>query len=492
MQNLNTKFTPDNGSLLSDPGIINETPSSSSRSSHPRDNSRLETSGCVSRRTLQVSDTATTHMSVACRLPCDDDVRYGLPYLGNDLLKQIADQANIDKAWEQVLKDDGVYLEAKGRRLYKGKRRKRKAPGIDGLTTLETYRKHMEAPIAICEDLLTGKYVPQPVRRVMIDKPNGGQRPLGIPTVMDKVVQRAVLQILEPAIDPFFSNHSHGFRHNHSVHQAAEQVLNYKKKEMKYAVDLDLSSYFDTVDHTRLLHIISILTDDAAFIHLIERILDTEVIIDGVLQQTTAGTPQGGVLSPFLANLFLHPFDRELEQNGNTFVRYADDIVIFCKSRRVGNRILRRITRTFEGYGLKVNEAKTSVLPSEELEFLGLSYSDFVILSAKSMDKFKENIRILTKRGSNAKVNRNMAKFISYLNGWFAHYGRLQTPDQARELNTWLTKRINRQIMQYHGNEPDPMSKALPLWQKAYRRYPHWKDAIELPYPCIRRSPAAL
>ena len=435
----------------------------------------------VSPMALQVpslQNGATNEVKTLCCLVSMHHSKLHLPNLENGLMEEIADHANIAAAWKRLLKDSGQYHEAMGVQCSR-KGRKGKAVGVDRQSTLEAFKEYQQNPQAISDALLSDTYMPQPVRRTMIDKPNGGQRPLGIPTVKDKAVQRAILQILDPKVDPSFSDNSFGFRCDRSVYQAAEHVLKYIGQGKRYAVDLDLSGYFDTVDHQGLLSVLSAMTDDARFLALIQRMLAAGVVVDGVLELTDAGTPQGGVLSPFLANLFLHPFDKLLESRGLCFVRYADDVVILCGSRRAANRVMQAVTRVLESYRLVVNQDKTSVVPTEELEFLGLSYRNDVIgLSVKNAVKVKERIRILTKRQSDAKVKRNMKNLRVYLKGWFAHFGIVRDPHMCQELQGWFLGRIERQLSSYNGVSLDPMAVAISIWEQSCRKFPHWRNII--------------
>ena len=401
-----------------------------------------------------------------------------LPFLGSDLMKVIAEPNNLRKAWFKQLAKDGTLSIVKNG-LADPFYHKGKARGIDGKSVLQAFRRFQKKPQLIMSNLKDGSYQPMPVKRVEIPKTPGKTRSLGIPTALDRTIQVAILRILEPLIDPYFLDQNHGFRPARSVYTAAVQVLQHIKSGKAYVVDVDLSKFFDTVSHDLLMEQLRGITSDPILLDLIWKYLKAGVLVNGEIQPTDEGVPQGGPLSPFLANLFLHQFDLELMRRGYAFVRYADDFLIFSSSRRAGSRIMKTITGILEGISLKVNEEKSSVLHEKDLEYLGFEFQDEIRISAKSIDKFKGNVRSYCKRGSNKSVEKNMGPFRMYLNGWLAHFANIQTQDQCRTIHNWLTNYLAKLTSEYRGTGKDPMLNALPIWLKACRSKDWWRQAID-------------
>lgn len=272
---------------------------------------------------------------------------------GISLIDQVVDRNNLNRAKEKVRKNKG-------------------APGVDGIT-VEELDEHMAKyyPILI-RKLKEGTYRPQPVRRVEIPKPNGGKRLLGIPCVRDRVVQQAILQVIDPIIDPQFSDNSYGFRRGRNAHQAIKKVQQYYEEGYRIVVDCDLQSYFDTINHQKLRNSLEYYIQDKVVLRLIWNFLKSGILDQDFYIETDEGTPQGGPLSPLLANVYLHQLDRELERRSHRFVRYADDFVIYVKTQRAGERVMENITTFIEkDLRLTVNKEKSSVTTPTKAKFLG-------------------------------------------------------------------------------------------------------------------------
>lgn len=272
---------------------------------------------------------------------------------GIRIIDRIIAENNIWSAYEKVRKNKGV-------------------PGIDGMTVYELHMHLEEHMPEIRESILDGSYKPQPVKRVAIPKPDGSKRNLGIPTVIDRTIQQAILQIIEPIIDPHFSNHSYGYRKGRNTHQAIEQAQQYYEEGFKVAVECDLKSYFDTIHHQRLQAFLEEFIPEQHVLKLIWKFLRSGILDKDIYIETTKGAPQGGPLSPLLANIYLNRLDRELEQRGHRFIRYADDFVIFVKSIRAGQRVFETTTRFVEGkLGLTINRKKSKVGGATNCTILG-------------------------------------------------------------------------------------------------------------------------
>ncbi len=401
-----------------------------------------------------------------------------LPFIGN-IMNRIT-QYRMDEAWTSMLRQDGVLVEAiTGKKNKSGT--KRKAPGIDGLSTLQAYKKY-PAPSKRMYDSVHNGYTPSPVRRIIIPKVTGGERILGIPTVYDRVVQKTIKDLIEPIIDPYMSESSYGFRSGSSVYDAAKQVKQYISEGAKYAVSCDLSKYFDTVPHDKLNTLLSCMTEDSKFLQLMTDFLKSGVSIDGTIKPTTAGTPQGGVISPFLANLYLHILDTKLESKKLQFVRYADDFVIFANSKRAGNRLMNNVQSFVGKIDLIVNKEKSSVVPVKELNYLGLSFTNGCIgIADKSIKNFKGKCLGFCKRDSNKRVHKNMGKFKDYINGWFAHYSRIENYNDIQKLVDWFETMLYSRIKNFKGNSnTDPLaSRGRKYWRDACNRNPKWAKALD-------------
>jgi RNA-directed DNA polymerase len=296
-------------------------------------------------------------------------------------MEQVADQANLNAAWRRVRANGG-------------------APGIDGIT-VEAFPGHLAGHTETLRgQLLDGSYRPSALRRVAIPKPNGGERQLGIPTVQDRLVQQALLQVLQPILDPTFHAHSYGFRPKRSGHQAVAAAQEYIREGYDWVVDLDLEAFFDHVNHDRLMSRLGERLADKRVRWIVRRFLQAGVLENGVLTPTREGTPQGGPLSPLLANLVLDELDRELDGRGLRFVRYADDCNVYVRSERAANRAFENLTAFIEGVlKLKVNRAKSAVARPWERKLLGFSFTSKDAkrrIAPKALAKAKDRIRELT------------------------------------------------------------------------------------------------
>ena len=342
-----------------------------------------------------------------------------------DLLQAVLAGDNLARAWKRVKSNRG-------------------APGIDGVTVQDWPAHAREHWPALRTQIESGRYKPQPVRRVEIPKTGGGKRLLGIPTVSDRVVQQAVAQVLTPIFEPTFSASSFGFRPGRNAHQAIRQVQAHVKDGWRIAVDIDLAKFFDTVNHDVLMNLLGRTIADKRLLGLIGRYLRAGVLVGEHIEPSEVGTPQGGPLSPLLANVLLHQLDQELEKRDHRFARYADDMVILVKSRRAAQRVMRSITRYLEhDLKLKVNPAKSKVAPMSECSFLGFTIRGNKIgWTDKSAAAFKHRVRELTGRSWGVSMDYRLHKLGQYLRGWTAYFGISQYYRPVPELDDWIRRRI--------------------------------------------------
>ena len=323
--------------------------------------------------------------------------------------------------------------------------------GIDGMTVdaLTAYLKgHWPA---IREQLLSGTYKPQPVKRVEIPKPDGGVRQLGIPTVLDRMVQQAVMQVLQLRWDAEFSEHSHGFRPGRSAHQAVAKAQKYIAEGRRWVIDLDLEKFFDRVNHDKLMAAVARRVADKRMLKLIRAFLTAGVMENGLVGPVDEGTPQGGPLSPLLSNLVLDELDRELERRNHCFVRYADDCNIYVRSQRAGERVKRSITGFItRRLKLRVNEQKSAVARPVERKFLGFSFTNAREpkrrIAAKALVRFKRKVRELTGRTRGIGIERMTKELSSYLRGWKGYFGFCETPTVLESLDQWIRRRLRSMI----------------------------------------------
>ena len=325
------------------------------------------------------------------------------------------------------------------------------SPGVDGMTVHDLPVHLKQHWPAIRDQLLNGTYKPQPVKRVEIPKPDGGMRKLGIPTVLDRFIQQAVMQVLQRRWDGTFSKHSYGFRPGRSAHQAVAQAQEYIVEGYRWVVDLDLEKFFDRVCHDKLMARIAKRVSDKRLLKLIRAFLTAGVMEGGLVSPVDEGTPQGGPLSPLLSNIVLDEFDRELERRGLRFARYADDSNIYVRSRRAGERVMASITRFITTQlKLKVNEQKSAVARPWERKFLGFSFTLEELpkrrIAPKAIQRFKERVRELTSRTRGVSIERMATELTVYLRGWIGYFGKCQTPSVLQHLERWVRHRLRSVI----------------------------------------------
>jgi RNA-directed DNA polymerase len=326
------------------------------------------------------------------------------------------------------------------------------AAGIDGME-VQTLRSYLQEHwLEVREALESGTYRPSPVRRVEIPKPEGGVRQLGIPTVLDRLIQQAIAQVLTPRFEVVFSPHSYGFRPGRSAHQAVQQAQTYIREGYGWVVDIDLEKFFDRVNHDMLMARVARVVKDKRVLKLIRAYLESGVMINGVVMEAEEGTPQGGPLSPLLSNIMLNDLDRELEERGHKFVRYADDCNIYVKTPRAGGRVLTSVKQYLEKkLKLKVNPQKSKVEKATKAKFLGFSFFQrkgevFIRLANRTKERFTEKIRHLTRRTRSSKLEDILSELNRYLRGWLAYFQLAATPSIYQELDEWLRRRL-RQLL---------------------------------------------
>jgi RNA-directed DNA polymerase len=350
--------------------------------------------------------------------------------------------ANTSRTVEEVCERGNLKAALRQVKANKG------SAGIDGMTVdqLSEYLKQHWPTIR--EQLLNGTYEPKPVRRVEIPKPDGGgMRKLGIPTVLDRFIQQAVMQVLQRQWDPTFSRHSYGFRPSRSAHQAVAQAQQYIAAGYGWVIDLDLEKFFDRVNHDKLMSQIAKRIEDKRLLKLVRAFLNAGVMKNGLVSPSVEGTPQGGPLSPLLSNLVLDELDRELERRGHRFVRYADDCNIYVRSERAGQRVMDSITRFItQKLKLKVNEAKSAVARPQERKFLGFNFTAGPdvqrTIAPKSLERFKQRIREVTRRAKGVSIKTTMEELASYMRGWRGYYGFCETPEVLITLTRWVRLRL--------------------------------------------------
>lgn len=346
-----------------------------------------------------------------------------------DLLCQALARENMERAWKRVKSNKG-------------------GAGVDGRTVQATGEYLKQAWPEIRARLLDGSYRPEPVRRVGIAKPGGGTRELGIPTVVDRLIQQAVLQVLQPIIDPTFSEHSHGFRPGRSAQGAVAQAQRYVQEGRHVVVDVDLEKFFDRVNHDILMDRLAKRMSDKRVLGLIRRYLQAGVMAEGVHSQRREGTPQGGPLSPLLANVLLDEVDRELERRGHRFVRYADDCNVYVKSRKAGERVLEGLRQCYERLALKVNEAKTAVAEVWGRKFLGYCLkaarrgAPKLAVADQALRQVRLRLRRITRRSRGQSLAQVVEDLRAYVPGWRAYFRLAQTRQVMRDLDTWLRRRL--------------------------------------------------
>ena len=387
----------------------------------------LEKQSCLQRDSAEHEEYAGVQ-SVGNREVAEQD--------GADLLEQILSRDNLNRAYKRVKANKG-------------------APGIDGMTigdALPWLREHREE---LLDSIRKGKYKPQPVRRKEIPKPDGGVRKLGIPTVIDRIIQQAIAQQLVPIYEPLFSDDSYGYRPGRSAQQAIQKVKQYAEQGYTSAVLVDLSKYFDTLNHELLMNLLRKNIHDKRVIELVKRYLKAGVMENGLRVRTTEGSPQGGPLSPLLANIYLNEYDREMANRGVPVIRYADDIVVLAKSPRAAQRLLESTQRYLEGkLKLKMNAEKSkvvSVFSIRNFKFLGFALGKgkngvYIRVHAKSLKKARAKLKELTSRSQGRNVRKVMENVKVYIRGWLGYFGIASMRTTMREWDGWLRRRFRMYI----------------------------------------------
>jgi RNA-directed DNA polymerase len=347
--------------------------------------------------------------------------------MGSGLLMAALTRENLQRALKRVRANKGV-------------------AGVDGLDIDQTAAHLRTAWPAIREQLLSGTYRPSPVRRVTIPKPDGGERELGIPTVTDRLIQQALLQVLQPILDPTFSEHSYGFRPGRSAHQAVTQAQAYIIEGYQFVVDIDLAKFFDRVNHDRLMAAVAARVSDRRVLRLIRGYLRAGVLNDGLFEESGEGTPQGGPLSPLLSNLVLDELDRELERRGHRFVRYADDCNIYVRSEKAGRRVMASLTRFIERrLKLQINTEKSAVARPWHRSFLGFTVKDDPgfrrCIADKAVTRFKDRVRELTRRHRGVSLEKMIVDLNPFVRGWAGYFGFSQWRELP-SLDGWIRRRL--------------------------------------------------
>jgi RNA-directed DNA polymerase len=350
------------------------------------------------------------------------------PAVAGPSMEAVVGRENLKKALAQVKRNKG-------------------APGIDGMTVNELAPYLKEHWPTIRAQLLEGTYKPRPVRRVEIPKASGGTRPLGIPTVLDRFIQQAVMQVLQAEWDRAFSETSFGFRPGRSAHQAVQRAQEYIASGHGYVVDIDLEKFFDRVNHDILMGLVAKRVTDKRLLKLVRGFLTAGVLEGGLVSPTEEGTPQGGPLSPLLSNLMLDVLDKELEKRGHRFVRYADDCNIYVRSRKAGERVMASIeTFLVKRLKLKVNKAKSAVAKPSVRKFLSFSYTSERPprrrVAPQAIARFKAKVRELTRRTCGQSLAQIVKELSTYLVGWRGYFGFCQTPSVLRALDEWIRRRL--------------------------------------------------
>lgn len=387
------------------------------------------------------------------------------------LLEKILDRGNLNLAYKRVRENKGSH-------------------GVDGMSTDELLQFLKQNGTQIMQSILDGTYCPKPVRRVEIPKPDGKTRLLGIPTVLDRMIQQAIAQILSPIFEEKFCPSSYGFRPNRNAKQAIAKCKQYIEEGYVWTVDIDIANYFDTVNHDKLIRLIWQTIKDGRVISLIRKYLKSGVMTGGVVIDTEEGTPQGGNLSPLLANIMLNELDRELDKRGLKFCRYADDINIYIKSKKAADRVMGSITKFIEDkLKLKVSKEKSSVDRPWKLKFLGFSFYHKkegigIRVHSKSVKKFKQKLRQITGRSNAMSMTFRMLKLKKLITGWVNYFCIADMMELVKLLDEWLRRRIRmcywkqwKKIKTKHNNLVKLGIDNFKAWEFANTRKSYWRTA---------------
>lgn len=372
--------------------------------------------------------------------------------LNSVTVAQVLEPENLQRAWRQVKANKG-------------------APGIDNISVEEFPEYAVKHGEGIKAALLEGTYTPSPVKRVEIPKDSGGSRPLGIPTVMDRLIQQAISQGLSPVFDPHFSKDSYGFRPNRSAHQAVRKAEKDVREGYRYAVDIDLEKFFDTVDHDILMSRVARRVRDKGLLRLLGKYLRAGVMVNGRLNRTVKGVPQGGPLSPLLSNILLDDLDKELERRKHRFARYADDCIILVKSKRAGERVIARITRFLEKVlKVKVNTDKSKVVNVQDCSFLGFTFrGKKLAATVKAVTTFKKRLKRLTGRSWGISMQDRYGHIRLYVRGWINYFGIGMRYTDAVELDHWLRRRIRMCYLKQWGRARKRIGELIKLGSPKYQ-----------------------
>jgi RNA-directed DNA polymerase len=389
------------------------------------------------------------------------------------LMEQVVARENAEEALKRVRRNKG-------------------SPGIDGMTVDELLPYLREHWNEIRERLLAGSFQPSAVKRQLIPKSGGGMRQLGIPTVLDRFVQQLLLQVLQPIFDPTFSEHSHGFRPGRRAHNAVREAQQYIQEGRRWVVDVDLEKFFDRVNHDVLMGKLENRIGDRRMLRTIRRFLEAGVLADGMVVERYEGTPQGGPLSPLLANVLLDEVDKELERRGHRFVRYADDCNVYVRSERAGERVLAVLQAMYAKLRLRINEEKSAVARVWNRKFLGYSFwtaPGGVVkrrVAPKALEEMKQCIREITSRSGGRSLEQVCGKLTAYLRGWKEYFKLAETPGVLRDLDQWIRHRLRAvQLKQWKRGRTayrELLARGLPEWLarkgRGFRRRWWWASAL--------------
>jgi RNA-directed DNA polymerase len=388
--------------------------------------------------------------------------------LTHDLMGAILCHSNIKRAYQQVKQNKGI-------------------AGVDQMAVGDFAVWYAENGETLLRKLYNGTYQPQCVKQVEIPKPNGGKRRLGIPTVTDRIIQQAIAQVLSPIYEREFSAQSYGFRPNRSAHQALKKGSEYVESGRIIVVDLDLKTFFDVVNHDRLMYRLSLTIGDKTLLRLIRKYLQSGIMVDGVASQRTEGTPQGSPLSPLLSNIVLDELDKELERRGHKFVRYADDCNIYVHSQEAGERVMESVTGFIESkLKLIVNKEKSQVCEVNQAKFLGytLQNDGSLSIARKSIDRFKEKVRSITRRNRGVKFEQLIAELIPVMRGWLNYFHHARCKSLLKKLDSWIRRKLRcyrfKQCKRTITLQQFLKSRGVDTWQSwilALSGVGHWRKS---------------